>query len=227
MTPIGLGRRATRSLGFQVFASESHAPRARRAVDAAVAFVGAALVVALAAVADDNSGLEQSWSRLAESLPGWLQWLAGVTYFLGAVYLGILIVGVGLIARQRKDVLRDILAAGVLSIVVVIALARIVSGTWPEIVLFDLSGTAVTYPAMFITILTAVAVTASPHLSRPLRRTGRWVVLAAALAALLANLTEVRDTVAALIAGVAIGALVHLSSVRRPDALRWAGSRAR
>ena len=42
----GQGRRAPRSLGVQVFASESHAPRARRAVD-------------------DRSDLEDGWERLA------------------------------------------------------------------------------------------------------------------------------------------------------------------
>jgi hypothetical protein len=223
------GRRVARSLGFQVFASESHAPRARRAVDALIVGAGAVLLVGLAAVADDSSTLEQSWSQLAEALPGWLQWLAEVTYFLGALYLIVLIVGVGLVARQRKDLLRDLLVALVLSAGLVVALGQIVDGEWPDVVWFDQSRTASTYPALLITVLTAVHVTAAPHLSRPLRRLGWWVVLGPAAAALLANLTTVRDTAAALIAGVAVGALAHLifgSPAGRPSLGRVASALA-
>ena len=90
-------------MGFQVFASESHAPRARRTVDAAAAVVGVALVTFLAAVGDDPSDLEENWEQFAATLPGWLQWLAEVGYFLAGTYLLTLIVGVGLVAKQRKD----------------------------------------------------------------------------------------------------------------------------
>ena len=227
MKPISLGRRAARSLGLQVFASESHAPRARRSVDAATVIGGAVLVAGLAALADDPSTLQDNWSRLADSLPGWIQWLAEVTYFLGVLYLAVLIVGVGLVARERKDVLRDLLVALVSSVGLTVALTQAVSGEWPDLVVVDRADTATTFPVLFITILAAVHVTAAPHLTRPLRRLGWWVVLGSGTAALLANLTEIVDTAAALILGVAIGAAVHLvfgSPAGRPSLGRVASA---
>jgi uncharacterized protein (TIRG00374 family) len=221
------GRRVARSLGFQVFASESHAPRARRAVDAATVVVGAVLIAGLAVVAEDRATLEQSWQELAEALPGWVQWLAEVTYFVAGSYLVVLVIGVGLVARRRKDLLRDLLVGAALSIGLAVVLARVVSGGWPDVVFLEPSSTATTYPALFITLLTAVHVTAAPHLSRPVRRLGWWIVVAVVAAALLANLTQVRDSVAAVIAGVTIGALVHLvfgSPAGRPSRGRVASA---
>ncbi len=205
------GRRTQlHDLRLEAFASESGAPRARRSTDAIVAVVGLGLVVLTAWLSEGSSRLEQSLSNVAVALPDWVQWLAEMSYLMGALYILGVLVGVGLVARHRKDVLRDVFVAIVLTILTVILLTRLLDGTWPDVAVFESDRPAETYPAVFLAILTAVQGTAGPHFSRPLRHVGWFFVGLMTLAALTANITLLRDTSGALVTGVAVAAIVHL-----------------
>ena len=59
-------------------------------------------------------------------------------------------------------------------------------------------------------VATAVVVTASPHLTRPLRYIGRWVIGVGAVATIALGTATPLGVLAASAVGVAAGAVVHL-----------------
>jgi len=196
---------------MQIFAAESHAPRSRRTLDIAIVVVGSVLIAGLILISDDRSELEERWFEFASEIPDWIAWFADAVYLTGWIYFLFLIIGLGLVARQRHDLLRDMLVALALPIAVTFLLAQLVSNEWPDLaILMEEGEIADTFPALSVTMITAVHATASPSLSRPLRHFGWAIVLLASFASLVANFLLVRDVMGALLLGWTVAALVHL-----------------
>ena len=67
------------------------------------------------------------------------------------------------------------------------------------------------YLAIRLAIATAIVVMASPHMSRPIRFAGRWIVTVGALAGVALGVTLPIGMVAGLLIGLGSGAILHLA----------------
>jgi uncharacterized protein (TIRG00374 family) len=78
--------------------------------------------------------------------------------------------------RERPLLIRDLALTAGIALVLILVLARLVSGEWPVFFpeLFSLSETR--YPVVRVVLVTAVLVVAGPQLVHPLRRVG-WLIL--------------------------------------------------
>ena len=106
--------------------------------------------------------------------------------------------------------MRDLLLSGVFAGLVAVLAHRIVEGDWPSLDELLGNGAPVTYPAARLAVAVAMTVTASPHLSRPLRYAGRWVVGLGTIGTVYTQEATVGGTIAALILGAMAAAAVHL-----------------
>src|SRR6185436_18996946 len=71
-------------------------------------------------------------------------------------------------------------------------------------------GPPVVYVASRVAVLTAIIVTASPHLARPWRYASRVVIVLGALAAIGLNATNLLGASAGIAVGIAAAAITHL-----------------
>jgi glycosyltransferase 2 family protein len=195
--------------GFQVFASASDAPRVRRATDLVALVVESALLASLIAIAGNGGSFDRAWADLARGLPGPLLWVGQALYLLAIGYAAGLLLGVGLFARGRLELLRDVLLAAALAVGGAIVLTRIVDDRWPALSVVDLDHPVTTFPAFFVTAATALQAAAGPHLSAPMRKLGWFSVLAGAAASLLGGVTQPSDVVGALLTGLIAAAIVR------------------
>jgi uncharacterized membrane protein YbhN (UPF0104 family) len=199
-----------RSADVRIFSSASDAPRARRPTDV-VLLVLALVVMALLALAAPGPGaIDKALVSLFDSLPGLVGWLWEIAYdllFGWALFVLVAsIVGHG----RRRLVIEELLAA-VLAVVLA-ALAGQIAGTGWSDTLRSLSSAdpPAVYPAMRLALAAAIIVVASPHLSRPLRFSGRLVVTLGAFASVSLGIALPIGVVAGLAAGFAAAAAAHL-----------------
>lgn len=196
---------------IQVFAAASDAPRVHRVNDLVAALTSAALLFVLALVAADGPGFDGDWSALAAGLPGWVLWSAQAVLVAAVAYTGSLVVGVGLFARDRLELVRDLLLAALLAAAFGIALGQIVDSRWPEVSLVVTGSPATTFPAFFVASVTAIQAAAGPHLSAPVRHVGWGAVGAGVVGSLVGNVAQPSDVVAALLVGLVAAATVRLA----------------
>jgi uncharacterized membrane protein YbhN (UPF0104 family) len=201
------GSRSTHRV--EVFSAPSEAPRVRWRTDLLSAGVIAALLVFLIIVAGEGSTLDRNTLEFVGRLPDWLLWLGQAAYVVGVLYALGLLIGVGLFARERLDVLRDMLLAVVFAAVVVLVLTRVIDDRWPEFAFFELDDTANTFPAFFVTAAAATQAAASPFLSAPMRKIGWTAILAAAVASVFGSVAEISDVAGGLLVGLFAAALVR------------------
>jgi uncharacterized membrane protein YbhN (UPF0104 family) len=196
--------------GLKLFASPRGAPRLRRATDLVI-LVPAVVGVALAIVLYPPSGFELALDRFLGSVPDWLDPIWAFTTDLGwLLALGLLAAA---LVRRRFVVVLQALAslcvAGLLGLVAV----RLAVGFWPDLpaTLLGAAG-APRFPAVRLAEAAAVIVTASPHLVRPWRTIGRWVIGLGVLGTAVVGAGTPYGTVAAVLIGIAAAAVVRLVS---------------
>ena len=219
--PLGVPR------GIKLFAAPRDQPRARRGTDV-VTLVAALLGVALAIVAFPPSETELSLARLLASLPDWLEPLwefcTDLLWFVALVLVGAALV------RRRVFVVLQALAALLLAALLVLVAARLALGSWPEVSSALLGrADATRFPNARVAEAAAVLATVSPHLVKPARTFGRWILLLGVLgAAIVGDATPVGTLAAVLIALVAAATvrLVSGTSAGRPTVGAVAGSLA-
>jgi len=162
-------------LGFRFFAAPVGQPRARRGTDV-VLLVPAVVVLALAIAAYPPSSLEQSLESFLASLPGWLDPVWG--FLSDLLWLWALVLAAVALVRVRLVVVGQAVAAVVLAALVALWAGRLAVGSWPDIT-DALFGTADArpFPATRAAEAIAVILTVSPHLARPVRAFGRWLLV--------------------------------------------------
>ena len=194
---------------IEVFSAPSDAPRVRWVTDLISAGFFVALLLLLILVAGNGSTFDSNTLDYVVTLPGWLLWLCQAAYVVGVVYAIGLLVGVGLFARGRKELLGDMLLAAVLAVGTVLALTWLIDERWPEFAFFDLDQTRETFPAFFVTTAAAIQAASSPWLSAPMRKIGWTLILTAVGASVIGGVTTVSDALGGLLVGLIAAAIVR------------------
>lgn len=204
--------------GPRWFADSGDAPRSRRATDVIDLIVSAAVLALLTAVESPQPGFSRALADLLRSLPPMVDAVWQVIADLAVVLAGLL--AVIAVVRRRWAITRDLLLAAVLALLIAAVASRFVDGGWPELGhALRRSAPPEGYPPARLAIAAAVIVTAAPHVTLPVRRTGRWVIGLAAAAMVALGAASVLGTVAALLVASVASSIVHLalgSSAGRP-----------
>ncbi len=208
---------------IRLFVDARDQPRSRRATDVLLLAATSVGLVLLAFSAEPQPGFGQAFTDFVTDLPGLLNGLWDVLIELPGV-LSVIVV-IATIAARRWAILRDLLLAVVVGGVIWLVLWRITNGSWPQI--GDVTRKSLTegeifaaFPAFRLAVPGAVIITVSPHMVKPMRRVGRWVLGGAAVGALLLINTTAVGALGGLLVGAAAAALVHLivgSSAGRPN----------
>ena len=192
-----------------VFASAGDEERTRRVGDAATFFVASLLVAAAAHQHEDPTSLAATFTRLLRELPDWVITLLGGVFALASLFAAFLIV-TAVVARDRLGLVRDLVAAVVGAVIVGSVTGELVTGHWPE---WEgvLNGAGTHFPVLRLAVVTAVVMTAAPHVVRPVRRLGVIAVLFAAIGAIAMGFGSLAAVVGGFGVGLGVAALVHLA----------------
>jgi hypothetical protein len=116
-----------------------------------------------------------------------------------------------LVAKRRKRLVLEELFAAALALGFAILAGREAGTHWSTSLraLSSSEGPPI-YLAVRLALATAVVVMASPHVSRPLRFIGRWVVVIGAIAGIALEITLPVGAIAGLLIGLGSAAIVHL-----------------
>jgi len=199
-----------RDAGSYFFASERGEPLTRRPADLVWLVVASALVVVSARANQEPSSFLDNLSKAFSSLPSGVNSLLAATFVVASLYALALLLAA--LLRRRLGLFRDLVLATAVAVLVAALLGRLVTGDWPE---FGSIGSILgepdpSYPVVRLSALSAVLLTAAPHLSRPYRRFGYLLVLVCSFAALALELGDGAGVIAALGLGWGAAALVHL-----------------
>ncbi|HWN22104.1 MAG TPA: lysylphosphatidylglycerol synthase transmembrane domain-containing protein [Gaiellaceae bacterium] len=196
--------------GLRLFATPRGQPRARRGTDV-VLFVASLLGVVLAVVAFPPSSTEESLARLLATLPGWLEpmW----AFFTDLIWLVAVVLVLAALVRRRILVVVQALAALLLAALVALVAARLALGSWPDVSSALLGRSDATrFPNVRVAEAAAVLATISPHLIKPARTFGRWIVLLGVISAAIVGGATPVGTVAAVLIALVAAAGVRLAS---------------
>jgi uncharacterized membrane protein YbhN (UPF0104 family) len=187
------------------FSSASDATRSRRPTDA-VLLAGCALTVGLVTVASATSSLAGSIAAVVQALPGLIGWFWELCDTLVVVWalaiIGVTVCGTGRLSLVRDQALAIALALGAGALVLEEGVS-VASG-------LTTGGPAAIYPALRLALSVAILVTSSPHLGRPIRRIGRWLIVLASFSAVALGISTVLGVIAGLALGGGAAAIVHL-----------------
>jgi uncharacterized membrane protein YbhN (UPF0104 family) len=206
-------------LRLRIFATTADEPRSRRASDVTLLATTTIVLAATTAAASPVPGFVRSLDRFARAVPDFLDavWQVAAD---GAMVLAVGLVVVALV-RRRLAVARDLVLAAVVAGIAWLLVGRIEVGSWPDV--WDAvraSGPPPWYPALRVALPSAVVLTASPHITAPLRRLGRWTIAANALAVVVLGSASSLGAFAGFLLAVAAAAAVHLvvgSTAGRPS----------
>ena len=168
-----------------------------------------AVLVALAFEAYRPAAWEREVVRFFESRFAWADAVSLALYDLVIVWALALLVAVLLVRRWRLA--RDLVTAAVAAVLVGCLLTSFEHGTGPWNTLraaFDVVDPP-RFPLVRLGMSIAVVVVASPHLTRPTRRVGQWLVAVLAAVALCFAGALPTDLLSALFLGWGVAAAVH------------------
>jgi uncharacterized protein (TIRG00374 family) len=210
LEPTPRPERVRRVLHIRIFAAASDAPRSRRPTDAILLVVTVLLVALFLIPAPDPTQTDTTISTFVQQLPGTASGLWQISYDLLLLWpLALLLATV--FAHGRKKVFRDMVVALAIACAFVVLIAWAL-GTDAEMALRNAfsTGTPQEYFAPRLALAAAMIATASPHLSRPLRTVGRWILGLGALACIVLGVSLPLGTLAGFLTGLAGAATVHL-----------------
>ena len=213
---------ARKTLGLQLFASAQDEPRSRRPTDVVLAIISALVVVVAAITSNLLTELEQSVSEVVADVPEFFDTFWRLAFWAPVAWSLVLIVAA--LVRGRRALARDLIFAPVLSLVLAAVVAAIVmdDGTAFSDLLFDVDGPPL-FPPGLLVIATAMISTASPHLGRPFRNFGRWLIPFQFVGTIMLGAALPSGATAAVALGLFAAATVHLavgSPGGRPTASR-------
>jgi uncharacterized membrane protein YbhN (UPF0104 family)/tRNA A-37 threonylcarbamoyl transferase component Bud32 len=193
-------------LSIRFFSSATDAARVRRPTDVVLFVLSVAGLALVSLFAPDRTAIDETTSRLVKDLPGLLGWFWEIAHDLLLVWPLVLLIA-SVVARHRLFLLRDQVLGGAFAFGVV----TLIADGWSAMVDgLTRSDPPPTYPAVRVAIATALIVTTSPHLGRPVRRVGRWVIGLGGFAGIALGLALPLGVVAGFAIGIGSAALVHL-----------------
>lgn len=185
-------------------------PRQRRPTDILL-LVGSTLAAVFVAISlRDHPPAAGTAPTYPSTINDVATWTAEAVYALVVVWASLLVV-LPVVSRGRRRLLLDYLTGGVLALLVGVLVSRPAIGGWTQtlrtIVTADPSPVDV---IGVLTVATAVVVIASPHVTRPLRWTGRLLVVLSAGAAVVLDVTHGLGGVTVVVVGVLAASAAHL-----------------
>lgn len=203
-------KRALELVLFRVFSSSTDAVLQRRPTDVLLLVAGALGLAVLAMRAPGPSSLDESVTAVVSTAPGTFSWLWQLLYALMLVWVAYLVI-LPLAAKGRRRLLIDYFAAGLLAFAGAVGVSLLAGTEWSSTLeAFVGADPPPVYLAIRLAVLTAVVVTASPYMTRPLRRVGRALIALGALASVALGIAYPIGIVAGLLIGMLAGAIVHL-----------------
>ena len=194
-------------LSIRFFSSSADAARARRPTDVVLILLAGATLGLVSIVAPDPTAVDQRITKLVNDLPGLLGWFWETASDLLVLWPLVLLVA-AVVASRRLFLLRDQL----LSTVLATGVAALVAGGFSALADgLTATGPPTLYPAVRVALATALIATTSPHLSRPIRRLGRWIVILGSLGVVALAIALPLGVVSGLAIGLGSAALVHLA----------------
>jgi uncharacterized protein (TIRG00374 family) len=212
--------------GIRLFSHAQAQPRARRPTDFILLGLSLLGLLVVGVAAEPEPGYSLALTELLVSLPDALDGLWRVFADIPIVWSAAIFV-IALV-RGRGAIARDMVLAVVVAIVVWLVLGRTVTGDWPSIRdSLHVADPLPVFPAARIAIPGAAIIAASPHLVRPARRFGRWVLVFGSFATISIQVSSLFGVIAGMLCASAAAAIVHLivgSSAGRPslDDVRYA-----
>ncbi|HET8526448.1 MAG TPA: hypothetical protein VFM81_07395, partial [Actinomycetota bacterium] len=193
-------------LSIRFFSSAADASRARRPTDVLLFVLSVVGLGLVSLFAPDRTAIDATTSKLVKDLPGLFGWFWEIAHDLLILWPLVLLIA-SVVARRRLFLLRDQILGGAFALGVV----TLIAGGWSALV-DGLTGSdpPPVYPAVRVAIATALIVTTSPHLGRPVRRLGRWVIALGALGGIALGIALPLGVVAGFAIGIGSAALVHL-----------------
>jgi uncharacterized membrane protein YbhN (UPF0104 family) len=194
-------------LSVRFFSSSADASRARRPTDLVLFFLAAVTLGLVSLFAPDPTAADARFTELVKDLPGLLGWFWEITSDLLVLWPLVLLVA-AVVASHRLFLLRDQLVGVVLTV----GVTTLVSGGFSDLVDgLTATGSPPVYPAVRVAFAAALIATTAPHLGRPVRRLGRWVILLGSLGVVALGISLPLGVVSGLAIGFGSAALVHLA----------------
>lgn len=209
MAGRGDGRAAGRLV--RIWSSAPDAPRSRRPTDVLLLAASLVVLALLGVAAPGPTGVDTAVATLLAWLEPVFGWLWSAAYAVLAVWV-VTVVLLAALSRGRRRLLVDQAVAAVLAFAGATG-AGALAGTdaASSVAALVSSGPPVVYVATRVAVLTAMLVTVSPHLARPWRYTGRFVVALGAVAAIGLGATNFLGALGAIATGIAAAAVTHLA----------------
>ncbi len=194
-------------LSVRFFSSSADASRARRPTDLVLFFIAAITLGLVSFFAPDPTAADARFTELVKDLPGLLGWFWEIASDLLVLWPLVLLVA-AVVASHRLFLLRDQLVGAVLTV----GVTTLVSGGFSDLVDgLTATGSPPVYPAVRVAFAAALIATTAPHLGRPVRRLGRWVILLGSLGVVALGISLPLGVVSGLAIGFGSAALVHLA----------------
>jgi uncharacterized membrane protein YbhN (UPF0104 family) len=194
-------------LSVRFFSSSADASRARRPTDVVLFFLAAVTLGLVSLFAPDPTAADARFTVLVKDLPGLLGWFWEIASDLLVLWPLVLLVA-AVVASHRLFLLRDQLVGAVLTA----GVTTLVSGGFSDLVDgLTATGSPAVYPAVRVAFAAALIATTAPHLGRPVRRLGRWVILLGSLGVVALGISLPLGVVSGLAIGFGSAALVHLA----------------
>ena len=203
-------RSRRRPAGFKVFSSAADAPRSRRPTDGVLLGTAILGAIILSFHAPGPTVLDTAATDLVAGLPGLAGWFWDVAYLLLLIWAACLLV-VPLIAHGRTRLfVYEALAGGLALGVAILVGGAEGTDTSTSLQGFISSTSPPIYVATRIAVATAVIVTASPDLARPLRLIGRWLIAIGMVSSIALGAALPIGVLAGFLIGFGSAAVVHL-----------------
>jgi uncharacterized membrane protein YbhN (UPF0104 family) len=194
-------------LSVRFFSSSADASRARRPTDVVLFFLAAVTLGLVSLFAPDPTAADARFTELVKDLPGLLGWFWEIASDLLVLWPLVLLVA-AVVASHRLFLLRDQLVGAVLTA----GVTTLVSGGFSDLVDgLTATGSPAVYPAVRVAFAAALIATTAPHLGRPVRGLGRWVILLGSLGVVALGISLPLGVVSGLAIGLGSAALVHLA----------------
>lgn len=193
-----------------MFSSVVDASRSRRPTDVLMLALSVLFLVVLWWPAPGPTRVDTNITRLLRDLTGAWTLVWSLSY-AALVLWPLLLVVLACVSRGRRGLLVDWMLALVAATALAFVIGDLAGTPWSvSFGSLTSSGPPQVYLAVRVALASAVVATASPHLSRPLRLTGRLVLACGGISAIALGVAYPVGVVAGLAAGLGAAALAHL-----------------